>query len=36
MNDRYMDVLILEGEYQIIKLPVNQSIPVTVLEQESN
>jgi len=34
MNDRYMDVLILEGEYQIIKLPVNQSIPATVLEQD--
>ena len=33
MSDLYMDLLILEGEYQLIKLPVNQSIPAAVLAQ---
>ena len=34
MSDRYMDLLILEGEYQLIKLPVKQSIPAAVLKQD--
>ena len=34
MSDRYKELLILEGEYQLIKLPVNQSILPDVLEQD--
>ena len=34
MSDQYMDLLILEGEYQLIKLPANQSIPAAVLKQD--
>ena len=34
MSECYMDLQILDGEYQLIKLPTNQPIPAAVLQQD--
>jgi len=34
MSGCYIDLQILEGEYQLIKLPANQPIPADVLKQD--